>query len=82
LFNCDRPIQHRAIAFANAPQLAGRSLIRKKHLQSRYSAKEQQGDRLLFDYGGDRLCKCSTTGRAIAPQKQAQEIAPAFPQGF
>jgi hypothetical protein len=34
----------------------GRSLLRKKHLRSPYSAEKKQGDRILFGYGGDRLC--------------------------
>jgi hypothetical protein len=32
---------------------------------------EKQGDRILFGYGGDRLCKCSTTGRVIAPHQES-----------
>jgi hypothetical protein len=35
------------------------------------SAEETQGDRILLGYVGDHLCKCSTTGRAIALQKKA-----------
>jgi hypothetical protein len=48
-------------------------------IASPYSAEKKQADRLLFGYGGDRLCKYSTTGGATAFQKQAQAIAPAFP---
>jgi hypothetical protein len=33
-------------------------------LQSPNSAEKKQDDRILFSYGGDRLCKCSTTGGA------------------
>jgi hypothetical protein len=39
-------------------------------MASPYSAEETQGDRSFFDCGGDRLCKCSTTGRAIAPREK------------
>jgi hypothetical protein len=38
-------------------------------------SREKQDDRILLGYGGDRLCKCSTTGRAIARQKKALMIA-------
>jgi hypothetical protein len=38
-------------------------------------SREKQGDRILFGYGGDRLCKCSTTGRAIAHPKKASVIS-------
>jgi hypothetical protein len=33
------------------------------------SAEKNQADRILFGYGGDRLCKGSTTGGAITLQK-------------
>jgi hypothetical protein len=36
---------------------------------------EKQGDRFLFGYGGDRLCKCFANGGAIALQKKAPVIA-------
>jgi uncharacterized protein YycO len=38
-------------------------------IASPYSAEKKQADRILFGYGGDRLCKYSTTGGAIAHQK-------------
>jgi hypothetical protein len=27
--------------------------------------RKEQGDRILFSYGGDRICKCSTTAREV-----------------
>jgi hypothetical protein len=47
-----------------------RSLLRNKLKRSPYSAEKKQGDRIFLGYGGDRLCKCSTTGRVIASRKK------------
>jgi hypothetical protein len=41
---------------------------------ARFSA-EKQADRILFGYGGDRLCKGAVTDGAIALQKKALMIA-------
>jgi hypothetical protein len=36
---------------------------------------KKQGDRILFGYGGDRLCKGYSISRVIAPQKKTFAIA-------
>jgi hypothetical protein len=43
-------------------------------MASPYSEENKQADRILFGYGGDRLCKYSTTGRAITYQKKTPAI--------
>jgi hypothetical protein len=53
-------------------------LSSEQSFSSQYDRPIQQmktQHRSLFGYGGDRLCKCSTTGGAITHREKAPAIA-------
>jgi hypothetical protein len=60
---------HRVYSYGGLFSILGDRSSEKVFAITQFS-REKQADRILFGYGGDRLCKCSTTGRAIARQKK------------